>query len=211
MWAPQMTVGYGGMPPAAAGQHGYPAPAYQSYAQPQAMPQYAPVQDNPFVSLPLASVPNMSQSSFAPGPPAMFTETVWNAQPRNVFVDRPYPVYEQVPVPCLMPSQVTHKFVGAAPQQVHDFPYHDPAFGVAWRNHGPDDLDAQWSGMPMWKKTPLQELNHEKDWNDLWETARLGENEHSGWRHRRLPFSRRVRNPENLIPKQADFYTELLL
>merc|ERR1712146_29659 len=96
-------------------------------------------------------------------------------------------------------------------QWYHDFPYHDPAYGTGWRYHLPDDVDDHWLETPMNNMTPLQELYEKANsetWRDMWVDAHFGVSEH-GWRHRPLPFSRRVTDPEKLIPKQRDFYTEL--
>jgi hypothetical protein len=104
----------------------------------------------------------------------------------------------------------TYKYPG---NEDYDFPYHDPAYGTGWRYHYPDDLDRDWRHNQMATKTPLQALldhGEEEGWQDMWEEAHMAIHEH-GWRHRPLPFSRRVRDPEKLIPKQKDFYTELLL
>lgn len=146
-----------------------------------------------------------------PGMPGM---SMASMQPRNVFVDRPFPVPNPVLVPMMMPPPVTHTWKNCYGREDSDFPYHDPAYGTGWRYHYPDDLDEHWMNeMSMYTKTPFQELllrREEETWRDLWEDAHMGISEH-GWRHRPLPFSRRVRDPERLIPKQRDFYTELLL
>lgn len=146
--------------------------------------------------------------------PGMGGMSMASMQPRNVFVDRPFPVPNPVPVPVPVQPMVTHIWNNLHRREVADFPYHDPAYGTGWRDHYPDEVDEHWlNEMSMHTKTPLQELflrKEEENWRDLWEAAQLGTSEH-GWRHRPLPFSRRVRDPEKLIPKQADFYTELLL
>merc|ERR1719271_1526680 len=101
--------------------------------------------------------------------------------PRNVYVDRPFPVWGEVPVPVPMPSMVTHTWNNFAPREVHDFPYHDPAYGTGWRYHRPDDVDEHSNEMSMYTKTPLQELllrREEETWRDVWDEAHLGVSEH---------------------------------
>jgi len=148
-----------------------------------------------------------------PVQPVFFPQQMLPQQPRDVFVDRPYPVFQMNPVPMFCPAMVNHTFKNFYQQEDHDFPYHDPAYGTGWRYHSPDDVDEHWNDMSMYTKTPLQELllrREEETWRDVWDEAHLGVSEH-GWRHRPLPFSRRVVDPEHLIPHQRDFYTELLL
>lgn len=193
------------------------APAYRGYAPPedegtkavQALLEQSPEQ----VRAAQPQVPQQApslQPVFNGMAPMM---TMMPQMPRDVIVDRPFPVFPQYPVPVMHPGMVTHTWNNFNQTEINDFPYHDPAYGMGWRHHYPDDVDDSWMGGGMYSKTPFQQLldrREEETWQDLWEDAHMGVSEH-GWRHRPVPFSRRVRDPEGLIPKQRDFYTELLL
>merc|ERR1719387_1445565 len=75
--------------------------------------------------------------------------------PREIAVDRPFPVCEQIPMYMNMPAFETHSYRQVGTRQDFDFPYHDPAYGVGWRYHCPDNYDAHWNRMSMYKETPL--------------------------------------------------------
>lgn len=139
--------------------------------------------------------------------------------PMQRYVDRlrPFPaygipVYSPAPAPVYQPTPVTHTFKQFAPHYDHDFPYHDPAFGSGWRFHYPDNLDEALLNMGTYKPTPLEDMRHaayESQMKEEWINAHVAESQY-GVRHRHLPFSRRVRLPERLIPDPED-YSEIIL
>lgn len=133
--------------------------------------------------------------------------------PRDVFVDRPVEVPVEMPFDMVIPTHVEHTFKSTVSVTDHDFPYHDATHGCGWRFHFPDNLDEQWTQTKVYKQTPFQELLHKRDeetWQDMWDNAYMGESHENGWYHRRPPFSRRVRDPEALLPENKDFFTELM-
>jgi len=182
-----------------------------------------------------ATSPYVAESQMAPGTTQTFQETRQGepiapiylppepAQPiilpMQQYWDRlrpypafPVPVYHPHPHPVFQPTPVTHTFKQYAPHYDHDFPYHDPAFGSGWRFHYPDNLDEAMLNMGTYKPTPLEEMRHaayESQMKDEWINAHVAESQY-GVRHRHLPFSRRVRLPERLIPDPED-YSEIIL
>lgn len=79
----------------------------------------------------------------------------------------------------------------------HDFPYHDPAFGFAWRYHYTDSLDLQLNEVQVdQKRAPLEELAHQaflRETEIEWERAH-GRSAGEGGYHR-PPGIRRVPEP----------------
>lgn len=138
--------------------------------------------------------------------------------PAQQYVNRmipypvPFPVYNQVPTPMPEPPKVNNVHKTVAPHYDHDFPYHDAAYGCGWRFHYPDNLDEALLHMPTYRPTPMEEMRHaayEEQMKQEWVNAHVAESQY-GVRHRHLPYSRRVRNPERLIPDPED-YSEIIL
>lgn len=163
-------------------------------------------------SQPMAPLPPMYEWG-APAPPVILpprtdVERLWFGP---VPIPVPMPM-QGMAMPQYYPTPVTHTFKKVAPHYDHDFPYQDPAFGAGWRFHYPDNLDEALINMGTYKPTPLQEMRHaayEKQMKEEWLNAHVAESQY-GVRHRAVPFSRRVRLPERLIPDPED-YSEIIL